>query len=146
MQSIVNREARSKYEYLSSWNAGIVLHGAEVKAVKKGQLQLKGAYVSIDNGELWLKNAHISPYQRANQPDYDPERPRKLLLTKKEIANISGKLNDKGLTLIPEKVYSKAGFIKVQVALARGLKKHDKRSRIKQRDLDRQTNRLLKQQ
>lgn len=146
MQSIVNREARHNYEFLKSWDAGIVLHGGEVKSVKAGQMQLKGAYVSIENGQLWLVKAHISAYQRSNQPNYDPERPRKLLLTKQEIATIHGKLNDKGLTIVPEKVYSKAGFIKVKVALARGLKKHDKRDRMKKRDADRQTDRLLKQQ
>lgn len=123
-----------------------MLYGAEVKSIKSGQMQLKGAYISMEKNELWLKNAHVSAYQRANQPDYEPERTRKLLLTKKEIAGISGKLNDSGLTLIPEKVYSKAGFIKVKVTLARGLKRHDKRARMKKRDLDRKTDRLLKTQ
>lgn len=144
MQPIVNREARSKYEFLDDWDAGLVLTGGEVKAAKKGHMNLKGAYVSFENGELWLKNAHISAYQQANQVDYEPERQRKLLLKRREIDSIMGKLNEKGLTLVPEKVYSKSGLLKVHVVLARGLKKHDKREKMKKRDIDRDLARSLK--
>lgn len=144
MKPIVNRQARSHYEFLDHYEAGLVLTGAEVKAAKKGHVSLKGAYVTHENSELWLKNAHISPYQRANQPGYEPERPRKLLMRRKEIDSIMGKLSQEGLTMIPEKVYSKSGLIKVELVLARGLKKHDKRERIKKRDVSRDIARALR--
>ncbi|HLD21481.1 MAG TPA: SsrA-binding protein SmpB [Patescibacteria group bacterium] len=145
MESIINKYARSQYEFLEEWDAGIVLVGAEVKSIKKGSMNLTAAYIGIENGELWLKNAHISPYQRGNQPGYDPERPRKILLHRSEIHSIMGKLQTKGLTLIPEKVYSKQGIIKVRLGLARGLKQHDKRQKMKKRDTERQLARAIKQ-
>lgn len=145
MQSVINREARSKYEFLETWDAGLVLTGAEVKSVKHGRMNLKGSYISEEKGELWLKKVHISAYQLPNQPDYEPERSRKLLLKRKEIDSILGKLKQNGLTLIPKKVYSKSGLIKVEVALARGLKKHDKRARLKERDVNRSIRRALRQ-
>lgn len=145
MQSVINKEARSKYEFLETWDAGLVLTGAEVKSVKNGRMNLKGSYISEEKGELWLKKAHISAYQLPNQPDYEPERSRKLLLQRKEIDSILGKLKQNGLTLIPKKVYSKSGLIKVEVALARGLKKHDKRARLKERDVNRSIRRALRQ-
>lgn len=144
MKPIVNRYARSKYEFLRSWEAGIQLSGAEVKAVKAGQMQMKSAYVRVDNGELWLENAHISPYQAANQDGYNPERPRKLLMKRQEIDHLLGKTHAEGLTIVPEKVYSKAGLIKVKIALARGLKKYDKRDKLKKRDIDRNIKRELR--
>lgn len=145
MKSIVNREARSKYEYLDSWEGGLLLTGAEVKSIKGGGLNLKGAYVLHENGELWLKNAHVSAYQVHNQEDYDPERSRKVLLKRKEIDSIMGKLNESGLTLVPEKVYSKSGLVKIRIALAKGLKAADKRQKIKKRDTDRKIARALRQ-
>lgn len=145
MQSIVNKEARSRYEFLDEWEAGLVLSGAEVKSIKNGGLNLRGAYIGIENGELWLKNAHIRPWQRANQPSYEPEQPRKLLLKRQEIEEITNKLGQKGLTIVPAKVYSKAGLLKVNIALARGLKTHDKREKLKKRDIDRKMSRALRQ-
>lgn len=145
MESIINKYARSKYEFLESWEAGLILSGAEVKSVKKGAMHLKSAYISEEDGELWLKNAHISPYQMSNQQGYDPERPRKLLLKRREIDSMKGKIHEEGLTLIPEKVYSKRGLLKVKVTLARGLKKHDKREKLKKRDVDRNIARELRQ-
>lgn len=145
MNSILNREARSQYEFLQSWEAGLVLNGAEVKAVKAGMMNLKGSFVGFENGELWLKNAHIAPYQRTNQNGYNPDRPRKILLQKREIDAIIGKLHQEGLTIVPEKVYSNAGLLKIKISLARGLKKHDKRAKIKKRDIDRDVARALKQ-
>ncbi len=145
MKAITNREARSKYEFLQSWEAGLVLKGYEVKAVKAGRLNLKGSYIGEENGELWLKNTHISPYQRLNMPKgYEAERPRKLLLHRQQIEAILKKSSQKGLTLIPEKVYSSAGLVKVRVTLARGLKQADRRDKIKKRELDRQSARLLR--
>ncbi len=145
-KTVVNKEAWNKYEFLDYWEAGLVLTGAEVKSVKQGGMNLKGAFVGFENGELWLKNAYIAPYQRANQPGYEPERPRKILLRKSELIQITSKLNEKGLTLVPEKVYSNAGLLKIKVALARGLKAHDKRAKIKKKDLDRKAHRTLKEQ
>lgn len=137
METIVNKSARANYEFLDSWEAGIRLTGAEVKSVKHGNINLKASYCGFDNSELWLKNAHIAAYQRKNQPNYDPLRPRKILLTQKEITGLIGKLNEKGLTLIPEKVYSKGGLIKMTVVLVRGRKKFDKRQQMKKREIDR---------
>lgn len=145
MEPIVNRYARSQYNFLDSWDAGIVLSGAEVKSVKKGSVNLKGAYVGFENGELWLKNAHISPYQINNQKGYSPTRPRKLLLRKSELTQMDSKSHEKGLTLIPEKVYSSHGLIKISIVLAQGLKQHDKRAKLKKRDTDRDIARALKQ-
>ena len=122
------------------------MSGDEAKSIKAGGMNLKGAYVSTENGELWLQNAHVSPYQRMNLArGHDPERPRKLLLHRHQIDTIFGKLHEKGLTLIPEKVYSSAGLVKVQITLAKGLKKADKREKLKRRDLDRDSARLLRQ-
>lgn len=145
MKPVYNRYAKSQYQFLESWEAGLVLSGAEVKAVKKGMMNLKSSYVGFENGELWLKEAHISPYQIKNQSGYDPDHPRKVLLRKQEIASIQGKLNDGGLTIVPEKVYSKRGLVKVQLSLVRGLKKHDKRQKIKERDVNRSIARALRQ-
>jgi len=145
MEAIYNRYARSQYTFLDTWDAGVILTGAEAKSVKKGMMNLKGAYVSFENGELWLKNAHISPYQMNNQKGYVPTRQRKLLLHKRELIVMDSKSHEKGLTLIPEKVYSKHGLIKVTVALAQGLQKQDKRAKLKKRDTDRDIARALKQ-
>lgn len=144
MKTIVNRTLRAKYEVLDSWEAGLVLSGAEVKSVKKGVVNLTGAYVSLEQGELWLKNAHVSAYQQTNQKGYEAERTRKILLTRREIAALVGKLQEKGLTIAPEKVYSKNGIIKISICLVRGLKKHDKREKIKKREADRKMARALK--
>lgn len=145
MQSIVNKEARSKYEFLQEWDAGLVLTGAEVKSIKSGGLNLRGAFIGIENGELWLKSAYIRPWQLSNQPGYEPEQPRKLLLRKQEIEQIIGKLNEKGLTIVPARVYSKGGILKMNVALARGLKKHDKREKLKKRTVDRKMSRHVRE-
>lgn len=140
----MNRQARAEYEFLESWEAGLMLTGAEVKAVKKGMMNLKGAYVGFETDGLYLKNAHISAYQKKNQPGYEPDRPRKLLLQKREIDVLRGKLSEKGLTIVPEKVYSKSGLLKIRISLARGLKKHDKRQKIKKRELDRSLRHAMK--
>lgn len=144
MKPVFNRQAKAKYEFLESWEAGLILSGAEVKSVKTGGMNLTGSYVSFEKGEIWLKNAHISAYQQRNQNDYDPTRTRKLLLTRQERQTLIGKLQQKGLTIIPEKVYSKVGLIKVTISLVRGLKKYDKRQKIKKRDIDRNISYSLK--
>lgn len=132
-----NKKGLFDYEVLETWDAGIVLKGAEVKSCRQGQINLRGSYISWDNQAFYLKNCHIAPYQKANQPDYYPEAPRKLLLRQKEINELIGKSKQKGLTLIPLKVYTKGGLIKVQFGLAKARKKYDKRELIKKREVER---------
>lgn len=139
-----NKQVKHSYELLDKFEAGIVLTGAEVKACKQKNLSLKGAYVSYEKDNLWLKKTYIAPYQEKNQPDYDPEHPRKLLLQRAEIDSLMGKSKSHSLTIVPINVYTKGGLIKVQIALARGRKKHDKRELIKKRDLDRKVQRALR--
>lgn len=142
---ILNREARYHYEILETFEAGIELKGFEVKALIAGKGSLKGAYLSNYGSELFLVKMHIPPYQEKNtSKDYDPERPRKLLLKKKEINHLIGKLKQKGLTLIPLSVYLKNRLVKVEIALARGLKKYEKREKMKKRDFEREKKRALK--
>jgi SsrA-binding protein len=142
-----NKNALFNYETIETYEAGIVLSGPEVKSVKNGHLQLKGSYISIDaDGEAWLVNAYISPYKPAQgaQQKYDPDRRRKLLLHKKEIDSLMGKTKQKGLTIIPISVYTKKGLVKVELALARGKTKVDKRESIKRREAAREISRALK--
>lgn len=142
---IENKKSRLNYEILEVFEAGIELRGFEVKALKKGQGSLAGAYISARGGELFLIGAHVSPYQPHNTPaGYDPERPRRLLLTKKEIAEIVGKEGERGVAIIPTRVYLKGKNIKVAVAVARGRKKYDKRQVIREREDKRRTERLMK--
>ncbi len=130
-----NKRATFDYEILQTYEAGLVLAGYEVKAVKLGHISLKGAYVVINGSEAFLLNAHISPYQPKNMPlDYEPTRSRKLLLHKSEIRGLIGESKEKGLTLVPIKVYSKHGLIKLEFGLGKGKKKIDKREDIKKRE------------
>lgn len=145
MRAVENKKAKFDYEWLETIEAGIVLRGFEVKAVKAGKASIKGAYAKIYDNELWVTNLSISPYQEKNTPsNYDPERPRKLLIKEKEITYLTGKLKEKGLTLVPVKMYNKGGQVKVLLALARSKKKVDKREIIKKRDLERQEGRTFK--
>ncbi len=140
-----NRRAKFDYEILETVEAGIVLSGQEVKSAKEGHMSLKGAYVTVIQGEVFLINAQISPYKKAGKlPDYDPKRNRKLLLTKKEIKRLTGKLKEKGLTLVPLSVYNKHGIIKIKVAVGRGKTKLDKREKIKEREARRKIRRALR--
>ena len=141
-----NRKARFNYEILEKYEAGIELFGAEVKSVRGGQMSLEGAFVIIRGGEAYLINANIPPYQPKNAPqDYDPLRNRKLLLTKKEIAELAGSEKNKSLTIVPLSVYNKSRKIKLELALAKGKKKYDKRESIKKRDTDREIRREIKE-
>lgn len=142
-----NRESLFSYEILEHIQAGLVLTGPEVKAAKGGQISLKGSYASIVNNEAWLTNCYIGPYQPAKnqQTGYDPLRRRKLLLNKKEISSLIGKNKQKGLTIIPISVYTIKRLIKVDLALAKGKSKIDKRESIKKREVNRQIQRTLKQ-
>lgn len=139
-----NKQAHFNYDIISQYEAGLVLTGAEVKAVKKSMISLKGAYITHQNNELWLKNCLISPYQIKNQSGYDPYNLRKILLKRSEIDSLMGKIKEKGLTLLPINVYTKKALIKIKIGLARGRKLHDKRQAIKKRDLDRQIGRALR--
>jgi SsrA-binding protein len=136
-----NRYAYHQYEILEKIEAGIVLSGAEVKSVRNHDINLKPAYASVEGGEIWLKNCHISPYKSANDPDYNPERFRRLLLNKKEIVWLESQSNEHGLTIIPLSVYLKKGRIKVELGLGRGKKLHDKRQDLKRQDQNREISR-----
>jgi len=140
-----NKKALYDYQVLEKFEAGIILTGAEVKSVKAGQINLKGSYITTRNNELWLVNAHISPYKMASsQSDYDSMQDRKLLLTKQEISSLIGKLSSKGLTVLPLSVYTKGSLIKIGIGVCRGKKKYDKRELIKKRETDRKLQRLIR--
>ncbi len=141
----VNRRARFDYEILQTLEAGIELYGFEVKAVKSGRINLAGSFAVIKNDEAWLLNAAIPPYQARNTPpDYDPTRSRRLLLHKQELRELLGAASTKGLTIVPLKVYSKRGRIKLLIGLARHKKKADKREVIKRREAEREVARETK--
>jgi len=138
-----NKKAFFDYNILETFQAGIVLLGLEVKSIKKGQADLNGAYVILRNGEAFLINAHIPPYQGKNTPpSYNPERTRKLLLRRKELNYLHGKTKQKGLTLIPLRLYNRKSLLKLEFALAKGKKKFDKREAIKNREIKRKIDRI----
>lgn len=140
-----NSRAYFDFDILETYQAGISLKGYEVKAVKKGKMSIKGAYVKIKDGEVFLIGAVISPYQAKNTPEnYDPQRTRRLLLKKKEINSLIGRAKEKGLTLIPLEVYNIKNRIKVKIGLAKAKKKIDKRELIKKREEERKIERVLK--
>ncbi|PIP29525.1 SsrA-binding protein, partial [Candidatus Kuenenbacteria bacterium CG23_combo_of_CG06-09_8_20_14_all_36_9] len=139
-------QAHHNYEITDTFEAGMVLSGPEVKSIKKGQMDLKGAYASVDaNSEVWLVNAYIASYKPARlaQKNYNPNQPRKLLLTKKEIRFLIGKQKEKGFSIIPLEVYLKNSFIKIKIGIGRGKKKYDKREALKKRDFERKKQRLV---
>jgi SsrA-binding protein len=141
-----NRKARFNYEFLEKYETGIELLGTEVKSVRGGKMLLEGAFVVIRGGEAFLINANIPPYQPQNiSKDYDPIRNRKLLLTKKEIAELAGSEKNKSLTIVPILVYNKGRKIKLEIALVKGKKKYDKRETIKKRETDREIRREYKE-
>ena len=140
-----NKKAGFDYEILEPFEAGLQLFGFEVKAVKAGRMNLEGAYVLVRGGEAYLLNATISPYQPKNTPaSYEPQRTRKLLLSRKELDYLSGKSQEKGLTLIPLRCYAKGNFLKLALAVARKKRKYDKRETIKKREMQRDVAQLLK--
>lgn len=146
MKPIINKDAKGNYVILETLEAGIKLLGHEVKAVKKGMVSFKGSFVTTDEKESWLKNFTIRPYQPKNIPEsYDPERPRKLLLTKQEQKRLIGKLKEKGVTMIPIKIFvGKGNRVKLEIAVARGKTKQDKREDIKKREADREIARAMR--
>lgn len=140
-----NKKAAYDYEVLEKYEAGLVLQGQEVKSIKGGHINLSGSYVVIRSGEPYLIGAKVPPYQPKNAPaDYNPEQSRKLLLNKKEIDYLTGKVNERGFALIPLKVYEQNGRIKLEFGLARGKKKYDKKEKIKKRDVQRDIQRAFK--
>jgi SsrA-binding protein len=139
-----NRKARHEYELLDRYEAGIVLTGTEVKSLRDGGASLQQAYADVRDGEAWLIGAHIAEYGQGNIANHEPDRDRKLLLHSKEIASLLGKVRERGLTLVPTRLYFKNGKVKVELALARGKEQRDKRRDIAKRDADRQIDRALK--
>jgi SsrA-binding protein len=137
-----NRQAAFRYNLLEKVEAGIVLQGSEVKSLRNGSVQLKDAYAEVRDGELWLRNMHIAPYDPARD-NHEPERPRKLLLHKREIERLIGKTAERGLTLVPTRVYFSGPRAKVEIALAKGKDMHDKRRSIKDREQKREMERAL---
>jgi SsrA-binding protein len=145
MKKIVNRKARFNYELSDRVEAGVVLTGAEVKSVKQGKMSLNESFARVDeNGEVWLVNAHIHPYQFARSEDYDPTRSRKLLLKKSQILGLTKKIENKNLTLVPTAAYTKKNKIKVELAVGRGKKQWDKRRTIKEREQKREARRIIR--
>ena len=138
-----NRKARHEYEILETFEAGLVLTGPEVKSLREGKASFQDAFARVEGGEAWLHSLHISPYEQANRFNEDPLRVRKLLLNRHEIRRLVGKVEEKGLTLIPLEIYFVRGRAKVQIGLARGKKLHDKRDALKNRQLDREARRAM---
>ena len=141
----VNRQAFHNYEILERLEAGIVLTGTEIKSARDGKVNLKDAYGLVKSGEVWLLNCHISPYSHGNYANHDPLRTRKLLLNRSEIRKLIGKTTEKGLTLIPLKLYLKNGRLKCELALARGRKVHDKREVSRMKTIDKEARQAVSQ-
>ena len=139
-----NRTASHKYEFLDKYEAGLVLQGTEVKALRESGAQLKDGFATIRDGEIWLYNVHIPPYGPASRDNHEPERPRKLLMHRREIERLNGKTREKGLTLVPTRLYFKGPRAKVEIALARGEDVGDKRQSIKEREMKREMDRAAR--
>jgi SsrA-binding protein len=140
-----NRKAYHDYSIEETEEAGIVLTGTEIKSVRAGSVNLRDSYAQVKNGEMWLMNAHISPYEPASRENADPYRDRKLLMHRKEIMRLMGRAQEKGLTLIPLRMYLKKNRAKIELGLARGKKMYDKRDAISKRDSDREIQRAVKE-
>ena len=139
-----NRQARYRYSFLETWEAGMVLTGTEVKSLREGKAQIKDGYATVRDGEVWLHNVHIPPYGPASRENHEPERSRKLLMHRREIERLIGKTREKGLTLVPTRLYFRGGRAKVEVALAKGKDVGDKRQAIKEREMKREMERAIR--
>ena len=139
-----NRKAFHDFHVLDTWEAGIALLGTEIKAIREGRVNLRDSYARLDNGEIWLLNVHISPYSHTGYDRHDERRQRKLLLHRHEIQKMTGRVAEKGLTLVPLRMYFKNGRVKVALALAKGKQAHDKRETIRRREVDRETRAAVK--
>lgn len=133
-----NRKARHEYEILETYEAGLALKGTEVKSLREGQVNFKDSYAAISREEAWLVGCHIAPYHHGSDANHDPDRSRKLLLHRREITRLIGKVAERGLTLVPLRLYFKEGRAKVEIGLARGRKLHDKRDALRERDARRE--------
>ena len=140
-----NRKARHDYHILDTWEAGVVLLGTEVKAIREGHVNLRDSYARADRGEVWMLNVHVSPYSHTGSAHHDEKRQRKLLLHNHEIRKIIGRVAEKGLTLVPLEMYFKKGRVKVLLGLAKGKQEHDKRETIRRREVDRETRSAIKE-
>ncbi len=140
-----NRKARHDYHLEEKFEAGLVLTGTEVKSLRRGHCNLRDGYAQVNDGEVWLYNVHISPYEAGNRFNHEPMRPRKLLLHREEINRLIGRTREKGYTLVPLRVYFKGGYAKVELALARGKRQYDKRRAIAERDARREIDRAFKE-
>src|SRR5687767_2368397 len=139
-----NRQAAYRYNLLDRWEAGVQLTGTEVKSLRTGQATMKDAYAAVRDGEVWLHNMHIPPYAPASRENHEPERPRKLLLHRREIDRLIGTTQEKGLTLVPTRMYFKGPRAKVEIAVARGKDVGDKRHAIKEREMKREMERAIR--
>jgi SsrA-binding protein len=140
-----NRQASFRYNLLERFEAGIVLQGTEVKALREGKAQLKDSYAALRDGEVWLIGAYIPPYGPASRENHEPERSRKLLLHRREIDRLIGSTRERGLTVVPTRMYFKDGRAKVEIALAKGKDVHDKRDTIRKREVAREVQRELRE-
>ena len=140
-----NRKAYHDYHVLESLEAGLALTGTEIKSVRAGRVNLREGYARVQDGEIWLYNTHISPYEQGNRYNHEPTRPRKLLLHKGEIGRLTGKSQEQGLTLVPLRMYERRGHAKVELAVVRGKRQYDKREAIARRDAQREVDRAVKE-
>jgi SsrA-binding protein len=140
-----NRAASHKYEFLDKLECGMVLRGTEVKSLRENGAQLKDGFAMIRDGEIWLQNVHIPPYGPAARDNHEPERPRKLLAHRREIERLIGRTSEKGLTLVPTRLYFSNGRAKVEISLARGKDRFDKRETLKKKDMQRDMQRALRE-
>ena len=138
-----NRKAHYEFEILETFEAGMALKGPEVKSIREGQVSFQDSFARVRGGEVWLHSLHISPYEQANRANVDPTRTRKLLLKREEIRGLVGKVEEKGLTLVPLEIYFRRGFAKIRLGLARGKKLHDKRETLKKKAQERDARRAL---
>ncbi len=140
-----NRKAQHEYHFHDTYEAGLVLQGSEIKSIRAGRVSLQEGYVLFEGGEAWLVNVHIAPYDPASRQGHEPRRRRKLLLHRREINRLSSQVQERGYTVIPTRLYLKDGRAKVEIALAKGKKLHDKRQTIAERESKRQVERALKE-
>jgi SsrA-binding protein len=139
-----NRKALHDYHVLESWEAGVALLGTEIKAIREGRVNLRDSFARVDRGEVWLENVHIGAYSHTGYSHHEERRKRKLLLHRHEIRKLAGQVREKGLTLVPLRLYFKDGRVKVDLALVKGKQAHDKRETIRRREIDRETRAAIK--
>lgn len=140
-----NRKALHDYHILETFEAGVVLLGTEVKAIREGNVNLRDSFARLEEGEVWIYNVHINPYSHRGYADHEPTRKRKLLLRRQEIRKLIGRTVEKGMTLVPTRMYFKNGHVKIGLGLAKGKQAHDKRETVKKREADRETRAAVKE-